>query len=388
MSQWIYRDGADEAPSPKQARGDPKQRQELLVLSLVLGIGVVGWDYLVHLWIGATDDQGLAAVGHGVRDAVISLPMAFAAVGAGQWLARRLGLTGTGRSHALNRALVISLIFAVLVIPSVDLHRVIDGYFGEAAPDTGGGLEHDTSPAGLMLHGVRDAAIGQAVALPLLLAAIVLLSGRTATRRTKSAELAAIRHRARLARPVRARRDGSRLVPHAVPALVAVTLCLALAGGFVGFRIVSANATTYYPDGRVSTSFGALWIDSYKQVEIPKTVHKGHVGVPQGGDPDKVALEVTVKLANTTAAPVDLTPESFALRVGPKGKPISVEGAGFESVRLLPKAIFDARIQFPVKGGEQGLTLLFDDPGGSGPIAIDFARAPLHDTTSNGHEGH
>lgn len=390
MSRWIYRDGADEAPSLRQARGDPKQRHELLVLSLVLSIGVVGWNYLVHLWIGAADHQGLAAVDHGVRDAVLSLPMAFAAVGAGQWLARRLGLTGTGPLHALNRASVISLVFAVLLIPSVSFHHVIDGYLDGAAPHTGGGLEHDTSPAGLVLHGVREAMIGQAVGLPLLFAAIALLSGGMAARRTKSAELSmgTIRHGARKVKPVRPRRIGSRLARHAIPALVAVTTCIALAGGFVAFRIVSDNANTHFADGRVSTSFGAVWVDSFKEIAIPKTVHKGHIGIPQGGSPDKVALEVTVRLANTTAAPVELTPARFALRLGPNGKPISVEGAAFESVRLLPAAIFDARMQFPVEGGEHRLSLLFDDPDGSGPIAIDLGQARFQDTAGKGNDDH
>ncbi len=188
--------------------------------------------------------------------------------------------------------------------------------------------------------------------------------------------------------PVRSRGTGSRLARYALPALVAVTSCIALVGAFVAFRIFSGNADTRFTDGRVPTSFGALWVDSSKEIAVPKTVHEGHVGFAQDGPPDKVSLEVVVRLANTTAAPVELTPARFALRLGRDGKPISVDGAAFESVKLLPGAVFDARMQFPVKGGEHQLSLLFDDPDGSGAIAIDLGRARFQDTAGTDHEGH
>lgn len=55
-------------------------------------------------------------------------------------------------------------------------------------------------------------------------------------------------------------------------------------------------------------------------------------------------------------------------------------------MRLLPGATFDARIQFPVKGGEHRMSLLFDDPGGSGPIWIDLGRAWFQKTTGGSHD--
>jgi hypothetical protein len=163
-------------------------------------------------------------------------------------------------------------------------------------------------------------------------------------------------------------------------------LAIAVAGGFTAVRIVSDDTDTTGADGRVLTSFGALWVDSLKEITVPQTVHKGHVGIPQAGDPDKVALEVVVVLANTTAAPVELTPARFTLRLEPGGEPISVEGAGFESVKLLPGAVFDARMQFPVKGGEHQVSLLFDDLDGSDPIAIDLGSARFQDAVGDGHD--
>jgi hypothetical protein len=167
--------------------------------------------------------------------------------------------------------------------------------------------------------------------------------------------------------------------------LVAVTLCIALAGAFVAFRTVTDSAKARFADGRVPTSFGAMWVKSSNQIAIPQTYGNKDFGMMVMGAPDRVALEVTVRLANTTGAPVDLTPARFALRLEPNGKPIPVEGAAFESVKLLPGAVFDARVQFPVKGGEHQLSLLFDDPDGSGPITMDLGRARLQEAVNSDH---
>jgi hypothetical protein len=170
--------------------------------------------------------------------------------------------------------------------------------------------------------------------------------------------------------------------------LVAVTLCIALAGAFVAFRTVADSAKARFADGRVSTSFGSLWVESSNQITVPQTNNSDNFGMPIMGAPDKVMLEVTVRLANTTASSVDLAPDRFALRLGPTEKPISVEGARFESVRLLPGAIFDARVQFPVKGGEHQLSLLFDDPNGSKPITIDLGKERFQQPAGNQHNHH
>jgi hypothetical protein len=178
------------------------------------------------------------------------------------------------------------------------------------------------------------------------------------------------------------------LARHAVPALVAVTLCLALAGGAVALRTFVQSTHPDLADGRVATSFGPMWVTSFQQVSIPRTNSKTDSGMPFMGAPDKLALEVVVRLSNTTAAPVELTPARFGLRLAPGDQPIPVRGAAFESVRLLPGAVYDARVQFPVKGGEHQLSLLFDDPDGSGPISIDLGKARIQDTGAKGHAGH
>ena len=388
MNQWSYRDGADEAPPPRQVHRDPRPRHEFLVLSMLLSIGVVGWLYLVHLWIGDADHRGLAALDHGMRDVLMSLPLAFAAVGAGQWLARRLGATGTGPLYALSRAMIISLVFTALTIPSVGLHEVVDGFLGGAAPHAGEGLEHDSSAAGLALHGLRDAMIGEAAALPLLFVAIVLLSGGMATSRIRLAEfLGTTTAGSRGAQSARPGDLGPRPSRPAIPVMTAATLCLALVGGIMAIRIV-AGETTYSAEGRIPTSFGALWLASSQETSVPKSIHSGMVAMPQHGSPDQVTLEVVARLANTTSASLELTPASFALRLAPNADPIAVKGAGFESIRLLPGAIFDARVQFPIEeGGEYRPKLLFDDPDGP-TIAVDMGQMQFQNDAGGAHDNH
>lgn len=172
-----------------------------------------------------------------------------------------------------------------------------------------------------------------------------------------------------------------------VPALIAVTVCLALAGAALAVRIALAGPPA--ADGRVPTSFGGLWVESSQQITLPQTDNKDNFGMPIMGAPDKVMLEVTVRLANTDKAPVDVTPDRFSLRLGPGQAPLAVEGARFESVRLLPRAVFDARVQFPVAtGGDQHPVLLFDDPGRSRPIALDLGRTRFQQPAGDQHQHH
>jgi hypothetical protein len=176
-------------------RGHTRERLQVLLLSVVLSLGVVGWTYLVHRRIGADDHQGSDVWVHGLRDIALSLPLAAAAVLIGLRAARRLGARGGGAMMALNRASIISLVFAALLVPSVPAHHAIDSFLdGDAATGHVHGtgvddetasaaisFEQDSSASGLLAHGIRDALIAQAAGLPLLFVGLLRLGGRTAT---------------------------------------------------------------------------------------------------------------------------------------------------------------------------------------------------------------
>jgi len=158
---------------------------EIVLLSLVLSVGVVGFEFLVHV----VSAHATGGAGHGVRDIVISVPMAVTAVCGGLWLGRRLGYERAGPAAALNRAAIVSLVFGVLLIPSVGIHSAVDSFFGDAstAVDPLSGLsitsESNGSIGGLVQHGFHDALMGQAVGLPMLFLTLVLLGALAVKRR-------------------------------------------------------------------------------------------------------------------------------------------------------------------------------------------------------------
>src|SRR5215472_1213523 len=151
--------------------------REIVLLTLVLGVGVVGFEFLVHV----ASAHATGGAGHGIRDVVISLPMALGAVCLGLWLARMLGYERAGPLATFNRSAVVSLVFGVALIPSVGIHSAVDSFFGDGAsavdPATGLAITSETNGSlwGLVQHGFHDALIGQAVGLPLLFAALLVL---------------------------------------------------------------------------------------------------------------------------------------------------------------------------------------------------------------------
>jgi manganese oxidase len=181
---------------PGHANNRPRRLGEIALLSLVLCVGVVGFEFVVH----AAGGHAAGGLAHGMRDIVIAIPMSVTAVTLGLWLARKLGISGPGPAVALNQAAIVSLVFTLLLIPSVGIHQAIDSLLdggAAAASQTAGEtptglalvvLQTDTSPAGLAAHGALDAMIGQAVGLPLAFLVLVLLGAARARRRSVRAE--------------------------------------------------------------------------------------------------------------------------------------------------------------------------------------------------------
>jgi hypothetical protein len=170
--------------------------------------------------------------------------------------------------------------------------------------------------------------------------------------------------------------------------LVVVTLGVVLAGGLMAVRMLSDGAKARFAAGGVPTSFGALWIESSEPMSVFKSNSQTQSGMMVMGVPDELMLQVTVRLASNVAKAAELTPDQFRLRLQPGEKPIPVKGARFNSVKLLPGSVFDAQVQFPVKGGEYQPVLLFDDPGGSKPIAIDLGKTRFQLPAGSSHDHH
>src|SRR5262249_17519125 len=125
-----------------------------LLLAGLLTLGVTGWEHLfhaAHLGLAGSAGDHLA---HVLRDGALAFPIGLVAVVATRLLARMPCLRGGGQgSDLLMRAALLSLVFGALLIPSVGLHDVADGFF-----DPHGGaharrlgphpLEHGAAPCG------------------------------------------------------------------------------------------------------------------------------------------------------------------------------------------------------------------------------------------------
>jgi DNA-binding beta-propeller fold protein YncE len=149
--------------------------RDVILLASLLAFGVIGWEHAYHsVVLGVGDENAAGHLAHVVRDGLLAFPLALVAVVGGLWLGRRFGL--------LARAGFVSVGFGLLLVPSVGVHNATDSAFSGAVPHNhaaAGGLEASTGIGGLLLHGLRDAALAQVAALPLMLLGLLLV-GRAA----------------------------------------------------------------------------------------------------------------------------------------------------------------------------------------------------------------
>jgi hypothetical protein len=150
--------------------------RDLFLLASLLAFGVVGWEHAYHsIVLDIGHESAAGHLMHVVRDGLLAFPLAVVAVVGGLWLGRRFGL--------LARAGFVSVGFGLLLVPSVGVHNTTDSALSGAVAHNhagAGGLEASTGVAGLLLHGLRDAALAQVAALPLMLLGLVLV-GRAAS---------------------------------------------------------------------------------------------------------------------------------------------------------------------------------------------------------------
>ncbi|HKF17627.1 MAG TPA: beta-propeller fold lactonase family protein [Candidatus Dormibacteraeota bacterium] len=128
--------------------------RRLLVPACVLAFGVVGWEHLYHtMFLGHSETLAGHAT-HVLRDAVLAIPLAMAALAGGLWLT-------CGLSWAAQ-ALGVSLVLGLLLVPATGAHDRIDAVLVTA------GHHHEEGTGLLQLsHGLSDALIAMAVAPPL-----------------------------------------------------------------------------------------------------------------------------------------------------------------------------------------------------------------------------
>ena len=203
---------------------------EVLLVGSVLAFGVIAWEHTIHAYLlGQSDTLGANLV-HWLRDSFLALPLALTAAVLARLWSRMLRL-GSSLTDLLGRAGLAALLFGLFLVPSAPIHNQVDAALDSgsnlvaaehavqvssqavlldehaahlgAAPADGGlvQLEEDTSLAGQAAHGVHDALIGEAAALPLAIAAFLLLFAAELRRR----RVVPARVTARPVRPLRRR---------------------------------------------------------------------------------------------------------------------------------------------------------------------------------------
>ncbi len=140
----------------------------LVFLASILSFGVVAWEHGIHTYLYRLSGSPIGHFQHWLRDSFLTMPIALAAVWVGLWVARRIGLSEELSWHLPARAAVVSAVFLVFLMPSVGLHQRLDSLLD--------GLEGAAGPGAAALHGLRDALIGQVVALPLLALGLAVLT--------------------------------------------------------------------------------------------------------------------------------------------------------------------------------------------------------------------
>jgi DNA-binding beta-propeller fold protein YncE len=169
MAVALYRSG----------RAGIRRLGELLFPALVLAFGVVGWSHLYHAVVLGYADTPAGHTAHVLRDGLLAVPVALAALAGGLWLTRRRPLVA--------QAAGVAAVLGLLLIPATGLHDQIDARLAAAgqhhhidAAVTPAGQDHHAGGwLSLLEHGGRHALVAQVVALPLAL----LVLGRRGRRR-------------------------------------------------------------------------------------------------------------------------------------------------------------------------------------------------------------
>jgi DNA-binding beta-propeller fold protein YncE len=151
-------------------------------LTTLLAFCVVAWQHAIHAVVLGHGDTLSGHLVHALRDSALAWPLAFVAVWLGRGTARQLGVPSGRVGRALIPALLVSTAFALLLIPAVAAHGLLDAALAGGAAWAAALREARDVPH-VALHGVVDAAIGFVAALPLMTIAFAAATRPSRVRR-------------------------------------------------------------------------------------------------------------------------------------------------------------------------------------------------------------
>jgi hypothetical protein len=128
----------------------------------------------------------------------------------------------------------------------------------------------------------------------------------------------------------------------------------------------------------VPTSFGIVAVEFVRSVD--GVTHRALAGASHGvsglvGD-GKQQIQVAVALTNRGKQPMTYSVRQFQLRATIKGKTslLPATAGDLPDGRILPDAGIEGHLDFTLPAAEATMTLVFHDPGRSGPVVIDLGR--------------
>ena len=155
-------------------------RYDTLAVASVIVFPVIGLEQCLHTTQAALLTLPVYELLHWLSDALLALPLGFAAVWAGDRVADHFGIRLESGADAFAGACIIAMLFALLLVPGAALHDAADGITHSHAVL---GVHPHISPAptttgpvvvlGDVLHSLTDGLEGQIVGLPLAFVALV-----------------------------------------------------------------------------------------------------------------------------------------------------------------------------------------------------------------------
>jgi DNA-binding beta-propeller fold protein YncE len=148
--------------------GIPRPHQ-LLFPALVLAFGVVGFLHLYHAVVLGYADTPVGHTAHVLRDGLLAVPVALAALAGGLWWTRR--------RPPVAQAVAVAGLLGLLLVPATGVHDQIDArlaaagqhHHSDAALAAAGPYHQAGGLLSQLEHGGRHALLAQVVALPLAL---------------------------------------------------------------------------------------------------------------------------------------------------------------------------------------------------------------------------